>query len=45
MNTDTGKKMAGERHKFMEEYLSQFYNECGFYQGHPFGDSAQPLKY
>jgi len=35
MNTETGKFMAKERHKFMEEYLSQFYKECGF-------DSAQP---
>ena len=35
MNTDTGKKMAAERHKFMEEYLREFYNEWGF-------DSAQP---
>ncbi|MBU0476019.1 MAG: HD domain-containing protein [Bacteroidetes bacterium] len=37
MNTSTGKKMAEERHKFMEEYLTQFYKEWegGF-------DSAQP---
>lgn len=27
MNTETGKRMAEERHKFMEEYLRQFYAE------------------
>lgn len=27
MNTATGKKMAEERHCFMEQYLKQFYNE------------------
>jgi uncharacterized protein len=27
MNTEYGKKMASERHKFMEEYLEQFYAE------------------
>ena len=27
MNTSTGKKMAAERHLFMEKYLEQFYNE------------------
>lgn len=27
MNTQTGKKIAAERHKFMEMYLKQFYNE------------------
>ncbi|TMM30691.1 HD domain-containing protein [Polaribacter aestuariivivens] len=27
MNTDTGKRIALERHKFMEKYLEQFYNE------------------
>ena len=27
MNTATGKKMAAERHVFMEKYLEQFYNE------------------
>jgi uncharacterized protein len=27
MNTDTGKKLALERHKFMENFLSQFYAE------------------
>ena len=27
MNTKTGKEMATERHKFMEEYLNQFYKE------------------
>ena len=41
MNTETGKKMAAERHKFMEEYLKQFYKEWGFCQRHPFGDSAR----
>jgi len=37
MNTLTGKKMAAERHKFMEEYLKQFYIEWdgGFCQRHP----------
>lgn len=28
MNTVTGKKMAEERHNFMELYLEQFYKEC-----------------
>lgn len=27
MNTKTGKKMAKERHKFMEKFLKEFYNE------------------
>lgn len=27
MNTPTGKKMAEQRHQFMENYLEQFYNE------------------
>lgn len=27
MNTDTGKEIASERHKFMEEYLERFYKE------------------
>tara|TARA_R110002167_G_scaffold108803_1_gene277696 strand:+ start:2295 stop:2948 length:654 start_codon:yes stop_codon:yes gene_type:complete len=27
MNTETGKKMAGERHQFMLDYLEQFYKE------------------
>jgi uncharacterized protein len=27
MNTETGKKIATERHQFMEAFLSQFYNE------------------
>ncbi len=27
MNTDTGKKMAAERHQFMVDYLEQFYKE------------------
>lgn len=29
MNTETGKRIAEERHKFMEEYLNQFYKEWG----------------
>ena len=29
MNTETGKKIAAERHQFMEEYLEQFYKEWG----------------
>ncbi|NHA06528.1 HD domain-containing protein [Mucilaginibacter sp. HC2] len=29
MNTTTGKKLAQQRHDFMETYLKQFYNECG----------------
>jgi uncharacterized protein len=28
MNTTTGKKLARERHDFMETYLEQFYSEC-----------------
>jgi len=27
MNTKTGKKMAQQRHKFMQSYLDQFYKE------------------
>jgi len=27
MNTETGKKLAKHRHKFMEQYLDEFYNE------------------
>ncbi|MFA4834017.1 MAG: HD domain-containing protein [Patescibacteria group bacterium] len=27
MNTKTGKKLAGERHKFLEKYLKQFFKE------------------
>lgn len=27
MNTESGKKIAEKRHKFMEEYLEQFFNE------------------
>ena len=29
MNTETGKKIAGGRHSFMERYLEQFYAEWG----------------
>jgi len=29
MNTATGKALAAQRHAFMEEYLKQFYMECG----------------
>ncbi|MDB5156450.1 MAG: hypothetical protein JWR50_1157 [Mucilaginibacter sp.] len=28
MNTETGKKLAQQRHTFMEDYLKQFYFEC-----------------
>ncbi|MDR3694193.1 HD domain-containing protein [Mucilaginibacter sp.] len=28
MNTETGKKLAGQRNSFMESYLKQFYSEC-----------------
>ncbi len=28
MNTKTGKKLAQQRHAFMESYLEQFYKEC-----------------
>ena len=27
MNTSTGKKIAEQRHQFMEQYLEQFYSE------------------
>lgn len=30
MNTDSAKKIAKERHKFMEDFLSQFYEEWNF---------------
>lgn len=30
MNTETGKKMAQERHQFMLDYLGQFFRETGF---------------
>jgi uncharacterized protein len=29
MNTPTGKQLAEQRHRFMEDYLKQFYLECG----------------
>lgn len=29
MNTATGKKLAAQRHQFMEVYLEQFFQECG----------------
>ncbi len=29
MNTDTGRRMAEARHQFMEQYLTQFYEEAG----------------
>jgi uncharacterized protein len=29
MNTQTGKHLAQQRHRFMEDYLKQFYMECG----------------
>jgi uncharacterized protein len=29
MNTPTGKLLAAQRHSFMEEYLKQFFDECG----------------
>ena len=28
MNTDTGRRLAKSRHRFMEEYLDRFYKEC-----------------
>jgi len=28
MNTPTGRRLAGQRHQFMEAYLQQFYLEC-----------------
>ncbi|AWI24982.1 HD domain-containing protein [Flavobacterium pallidum] len=28
MNTETGKRIAAQRHEFMEDFLSQFYAEC-----------------
>jgi uncharacterized protein len=29
MNTETGRKIAEERHQFMENFLKQFYEEWG----------------
>jgi uncharacterized protein len=29
MNTPTGKAIAAQRHAFMEDYLKQFFDECG----------------
>lgn len=29
MNTETGRKMAEERHEFMVKFMDQFYKECG----------------
>jgi len=29
MNTDTGKRLANERHRFMNDFLTQFYKEWG----------------
>ncbi|MGD1891816.1 MAG: HD domain-containing protein [Cyclobacteriaceae bacterium] len=29
MNTDAGRKLAEERHQFMEQFLDQFYHEWG----------------
>ncbi|MHA6252934.1 HD domain-containing protein [Oceanobacillus sp. CAU 1775] len=31
MNTKTGREMANERHRFMESFLEQFYNEVGHF--------------
>jgi len=31
MNTETGKKLAEQRHQFMEQYLDQFFDEAGTY--------------
>jgi uncharacterized protein len=31
MNTETGKKMAEQRHQFMETYLEQFFDEAGIF--------------
>lgn len=31
MNTKTGKKLAEQRHQFMEQYLQQFFDEAGTY--------------
>jgi uncharacterized protein len=29
LNTHTGKVLAAQRHAFMEDYLKQFFEECG----------------
>lgn len=29
MNTESGKRLAEQRHQFMLDYLTQFYSECG----------------
>lgn len=31
MNTETSKKLAEQRHLFMEQYLIQFFDEAGTY--------------
>jgi len=31
MNTEAGKKLAEQRHLFMEQYLLQFFEEAGIY--------------
>lgn len=30
MNTETARLIANKRHKFMEEYLNEFYHEWNF---------------
>ena len=41
MNTDTGKKMAQDRHKFMEEFLERFHNE---WEGKPQIQESVPVQ-